>query len=254
MPDLTRYLATRYTERVLESVVAFSYADEATDWPTGSFGGNGTCIQVGERYLVATAAHVLHAASSVDRIQIISTFRRKATSPRVRLRATSGGTQPGAEKEDYGLLEFEPRAARSLEQRFVQLGECSKPPSPGQCGLVVGAPGTLTEVHDRGVTLNMAPYCSPFLQTAGGAEGHLCLSYPTESMPSPGGLSGSAVWHCPDPVGLIPDLRPRLCGVVVAHDARQGSLLCLPIEGWLRLAVREFPELELTVRAWAAGR
>lgn len=184
------------TDSVLPFVVGFAYVDEETDCPARLFGGGGACIKVAERYFVLTAAHVLHEATSRDRLMIISTRRPKNTSPRIRETLAKGGNAV-LESADHCWLELDPRAAKTLESEFLSLDRMEpRPAAAGSRGMILGPPGEWTSLHARGVTLNLLPWISNIPTTPPGlGSDTICLEYAAE------GRFGDQIVPLPNPRG-----------------------------------------------------
>lgn len=267
-PRFEEYWKTEATKAVLPYVVGLAYADDETDGPSVTFGGSGTCLRVGDAYFVVTAAHVVRAATLVERIMVISTERPKNTSPRRKDIIEVGGVGKVGEDLDLALLEYDEKAAQTLMRQFVNLDELApSEPRPGDLGMLLGAPGATRDVRPESITLHLQPWIAEFVAPpTPDCAASIWLQYADEGsvegsvlpIPAPPGMSGAGMWsveRAEGPIALPP--RPRLCGVLIEHWKSANVLRGLPITLLLRVlrekrsALR--PAIDEWLSRWSAG-
>jgi len=259
-PAFARVVTEEIAKQVLPFVVGFAYADDETDAPATGIGGGGVCIRLCDRFFIATAAHVLHAVTFIDRLMIISSQTRTNRGPRV-LRSASTGGGRALEEADFALLEVHSTAAERMCGEFLSLDRCLHgPPSRTDLAAIVGPAGENRRFDDRGVTLHLTPWVSEFIDLPADAEAmHVAYAdkgtFGTEinTLPAPQGMSGSGIWSITRPVAepvWMP--RPLLAGIFVEHvkTPAMHTLRALPIEGWLRFVAREYPDLRAVIDDW----
>jgi hypothetical protein len=175
--------------------------------------GSGTCVQLADRFFVATAAHIIDGYGC-DQITLVHT--RSPSSVRVRIiqQGRAGGWTPN-DFFDLAWLEIEPSDARRMEKRFVPIDRLGfQVPSEPFNVVVLGFPlelmdPTLRANHVLRVqplsysTITMAPEKFP-----PGRHVHTDMFFdmPSDSnvtnsgtrigsLPRAAGLSGAGMWN-----------------------------------------------------------
>jgi hypothetical protein len=182
-----------------------------SDHPVGI--GSGTCVEIGGRHFVATAAHVVKDVKVLTEIGIVSLLLEPNASyqtPRLIGSGFRGGTDD--DSVDVGWLEVEPKAVPDLlkiwKRAFVTLDRFSVAPVliPDNA-YVLGTPWDMT----KRTALNGRPFfvigAFPYLTRTrvknydGSAAHDLYLEYVSNENPASGrklpkapGMSGCGMW------------------------------------------------------------
>ena len=174
--------------------------------------GSGTCVQIGDRHFIATAAHVV-AGVDLSRFAIVSLGLRAFTRNTPKL--AGHGWRGGGDNDprDVGWLEIVPGAVPDFvgiyQRIFVTLERFDFSPVPvGSPAYVLGTPWDYRKevgtARDPIHLFEPLPYLTRVVEPPDGAapEGELFLEYPremltergTKPLPKAPGLSGSGFW------------------------------------------------------------
>jgi hypothetical protein len=245
--------------------------------PDLSAPGSGTCVRIGGRYFVATAAHVVQHKETET--FFIGTPVRSNGVLRIINRGSRGG--PQGEDLDVAWLELHPRAAAAAERNFLDVARMRTHASgDGETDLLVfGAPANEMVVgrEDDGSPF-FQPHASWWLARAlmdprdlGEAadfEKRMYLEWPrsrlghngeTYPYPEAPGMSGGAVWAVN---ASAPSWRPeniQFVGVEYSWKTGGGAayrfLRAFQAQVWLEMVADDLPELRRFIDpVLAAGR
>jgi hypothetical protein len=232
--------------------------------------GSGTCVQISDRYLVATVAHNF---DDVDLRQIWVTplGTRPGMASRDTPHCLRWGRRGGrSELLDIGWLEIEPAAISTWcsmwERAFVTLERFSIAPIPIRSdAFLLGQPAKYVKYEPHG-PVNGEPFVGlmafPFLtrtverpDSEPADSQNVYLEYP-ESMftaegvrptPDPEGLSGSGMWLVnPKTNGLWTPDAAKLVAVQECAPKRRW-LRGTPIRAWLQMVREDIPDLAFEI-------
>lgn len=236
--------------------------------------GSGTCVRIGDRYFIATAAHVICDAP-INELCLVPEGGPTPHSRRVALLGMKWSGGGDYDDIDVGWIEVEPAAAKRMNGKtFITLDRvlpfCT-PKRGKQMILLWGAPWALVDQralqeHYR-VDVRFATFLTPPLPRSrwpwrGKGRNDIFLSYPTNDQttrrvsddapavpPNPQGMSGGGMWlhEFSDEVWL-PE-RSMLIGIDRSWSPSEQYARGTRIEHWLRLVAKDFPDLRAEIRA-----
>ena len=208
--------------------------------------GSATCVQLGGRFFLATAAHNLVDGSEIR----VFAPKAQARFPVIgRSHPPRNSTDP-----DVGWLELSPGIVQEGRLQFLSAAELhTDVPHRPLPLLVQGYPAAEANVVRKlplRVELLSMGLGTDWLRTE--PNGSLVLEYPPQSpedtgleLPNPSGVSGGGVW-------LVSPFEPQqiwfaesfsLVGIVTAWSNSGKELFAAPIKPWLELIASDFPEL-----------
>jgi hypothetical protein len=229
--------------------------------------GSGTCVQIGGRYLIGTAAHNLDDVN--EAIQVgVAALGEIGKCSRQTPRVVGWGRRGGGDFDrlDLAWLELEPRAMPhwipEWNRTFVTLDRISLiQPSLGRAAYLLGQPHDYR--RDKAIAgvptvgLHPLPYMAAVLspQSPEEAARDVLMYYPSEmssaegrkSAPDPHGLSGCGLWMVNAEEGGVwtPD-RAQLVGIQISARPQEwlrGNLM----REWLRLVRDDIPDLRAEI-------
>jgi hypothetical protein len=237
---------------------------DAHDMPTEV--GSGTCIEIGGRHFIATAAHLLDKVSMLRDVGVMALGvlgQVSNATPKVVASGRRGGRD--GDHVDVAWLEIKPRAIPSWVETwgrvFVTLDRIGvQPVPPGAHAYVYGQPADYVRLEPVREATFLGLKALPFLtHTIAPPEPHepdaLYFDYPAQmhsaegvkGMPKAPGLSGSGMWV----------VNPRADGVWTPDLAQlaavQGSWLPFewlcgtPMREWLALVRDDIGELAVEI-------
>jgi hypothetical protein len=229
--------------------------------------GSGTCITVGGRFFISTAAHVVQEFTNEELFVIHTRAPSNVRVPILRRGARGGEADP----EDVAFLELAAEEATKLGKDFVEVSRLLPGISelPKDNVLVYGYP---TEMIDRVLLkeekLRVQPigYLSPTMPLASirnargplRADYDLFFEYPEREnilstgeellqLPAALGISGGGVWTtCLDEDGVWAPSKCRMIAIERSWPEYEWCR-CTQIQHWLDLVRTEIPELQAEV-------
>lgn len=233
--------------------------------------GSGTCVRIGGRYLVATAAHVVSDVGT-DRYAVLTPVTTKGA-----LKVVGGGHRGGQQGDarDVGWLELAPGAARLAGRAFLDLPRfAAYRTGVGDDLAVYGAPAELgikrtvdgephfTAVSGVWPTRAMTEEqvgpdttgCRIFLDWPSSVE---CHDGSYERYPEASGISGGAIWAL-NLTGHGDAWRAdqmQLIGVQFAVQKANGYryLIGQQMQTWLEMVAEDIPELRREIEQHLAA-
>jgi hypothetical protein len=250
-------------------VQKYTIAVAPLDTPLGQ--GSGTCVRVGGRFFVATAAHVI--GDYPDRPYAMITPASQGRTPRI----LRGGKRGGGPRDDLdiGWLELEPHATSPMERHFLDLARLAPYWDGGGKALrVCGVPVEGAERGDREGT----PFYRPHMQDLPtrilsndevgfkiDAPRRIYVDWPKyidahnndiEEFPLPSGISGGGLWalNLSEHDEWKPE-QSQLIGIEFATDKSnlRRYLICQKIHLWLEMMAEDIPELASTINEHLNG-
>lgn len=226
--------------------------------------GSGTCIQIGGRHFIATAAHLLDGVT-LGQVGVIALGRPEGEHHNITPRLVGWGRRGGGSSDavDVAWLEIKPAAVPRLLSEwgrvFITLDRVSIDHVPADAAMMVfGAPGDLAQMTQLGGKPLLGVGALPYLTRAipvpsgqGTAEHDLFVEYlstmetagGTVPMPRAPGLSGSGLWRVnPNPSGIWSPDSARLVAVQQSWMPDQ-YLRGTRIGDWLKMVREDIPEL-----------
>ncbi|HEX9658978.1 MAG TPA: hypothetical protein VGA18_01720 [Rhodothermales bacterium] len=219
--------------------------------------GTATCVQFGERVLLATAGHV------------ISTVRQQSD-----LMITAWGEEPCVEgipfsrisyrdhlgDKDVGWIEIDGAVAASRGLQAIDLRSLSpyERPSGSNLYMAYGVPAQFAKVRrDQNtvdVRITAIGYLTiPVFDVVNDVElvleykGQAWFSNPARGfeMPNPKGMSGGGIWSLTNFEAEEPwsPTKCRLVGTIRSYRGHEGTLHGVQIQHWLQLVRDDLPEL-----------
>lgn len=222
--------------------------------------GSGTCIRIGGRHLIATAAHVIRGYSLED-LWIV--HRRHPSDTQLRLigRGCEGGGRN--DPVDVGWLEIDPKSVSTMSKEFVSLEQLK--PNCGHLGSgeLAYLHGNPTErvskealerrqvrVQPVGCMTNTEPATSRNLDP--GTD--IVLAYPDRverlldgtviEVPDAPGFSGGSIWTMNvNASGVWSTASCKLIGIEHAWTRATRWVRGTQIQHWMTLVAKDLPEL-----------
>lgn len=234
------------------------------DHPAGI--ASGTCVQIDQTFLIATAAHVL-AGTELDNLFVVPAggpHGREDRVPFIRSGFAGGGTRDGV---DVAYLQVQERDLLRLGKQFlphVRIAQIGPP--RGRALTVWGAPAGLIDVERFQRTKNLivrfeavtSAHVTPEFEGADPAidialdyrrsEPSLRADGERATLPAGPGFSGGGIWTPGfDESALWSPEAARLVGIQHAWNEVVGYMRGTQIRHWLRLVREDFPELRSTL-------
>ena len=224
--------------------------------------GSGTCIQLADRFFVATAAHIIDGYGC-DRITLVHT--RSPSNVRVRIiqLGRAGGWTP-SDLFDLAWLEIEPSDARRMEKTFVPIDRLGFeiPREPFNV-VVLGFPiGLMDPTLRSSPVLRVQPFSYSTVTMAADKfpprrHVHTDMFFdmplqsnvtnsgaPVNTLPDALGLSGAGMWNMDiNRPGLWAPECASLIGIQRTASTTDEWLRGTPVAYWLRLVRRDHPDL-----------
>lgn len=231
--------------------------------------GSGTCVRIGDCYLIATAGHNLEGLGP-RQIEVVPTGAYHEQAIQVIAHGSSSSSV------DVGWLELDPVAVERSRLKAVTLDQLASLSDEGPDAVVVlvqGYPANSVEVPESAdsrphvesdglVTLVIPPrerssFCA-------GVD--FAVEYPpwdgsldNSGLPAPPGVSGGGVWQVPifgeDEIWALE--RARFIGVARSWLRSERELFAVRVEHWLNLVRKDKTELtlqiDLVVNRWSAS-
>lgn len=222
--------------------------------------GSGTCVEVGGRYFIATAAHVVRQYANAD-IWLIVTHGRQTTPPPIIGRGLRGGGE--RDPVDVAWLELGADTARAIPRHFVPLrqlrGDMGREIAGG--AYVYGYPTSRTEKSPNLLSVQAVGFLTtPTWDEKGDPATDIFLEYPREnrtdvhgrrvSQPDePVGMSGGSIWTLNvNAKGVWSPEDARLVGI--EHAWREWRWVRgTQIHHWLSMLAEDLPGLHDCIRA-----
>lgn len=223
--------------------------------------GSGTCVKIGDRCFIATAAHVIDKYPN-EALFLITQQEPQDSTPVI----IGRGSDPDL---DVAWLELQPGVERTLGRNFIAIDRMRLGVAHLEKDLVVvyGYPSEKASVHrgSRIHGLGVQPICfatntldGTERPTSANVARDICLAYPYEHLWGPDGpmagiaapgLSGGGIWTVE--AGTQGLWSPDKCQLVgIEHSWSpwkwvKGS----QVQHFLALMVRQLPELASTIHA-----
>lgn len=212
--------------------------------------GSATCVEIGMRWFLATAAHNIDHIVADEDLRLLP--RGERCHPGI---AFIGRSHPRSVEypHDVAWLEVDPTSARSLGLLSVPLKQLApKHRIPGAY-FVQGYPSREVEANSAGGfdPLSLSVAVVSVKPTSSNAA--LGLEYPPASeedtglqLVHPGGFSGGGVWTF-NGLEVWPYInveRESLVGIVTEYVSGKQTLNVASIEAWLDLVYQDNPELK----------
>ncbi len=228
--------------------------------PQETYAGSATCVAVGDRLFLATAAHNFRGIEQGADVSVFSANRSSDTPLRI-VHANYRQNLPEGEA-DVAWLEVDSESARNSELTGVSLGSIDAHPVLNEEALYAasGFPvGFMRKEHPRpGHTSYVVPllvYFTHAINLDRSDDDPILLSFgrsgigpdgPGE-MPEPHGMSGGGIWYIPGeepPTTIWNPGRMRLSGITIEYVGARRELKGLPMHEWLRILSDDLPELQ----------
>jgi hypothetical protein len=261
---------TRYLD---ERGVALLHWPTGEPKPNGTIQGSGTCVRIGERYLIATASHVVRdhqeARIAPTDIFIVTDREKRMASERVPIKGI--GSRGGGQFDDVdvGWLELEPAVATKLARDWVTIEQFRLRVAelPSDMTFVYGCPAELID-EDR-MNERFHIHVRPFGYASGTLDGterpnrgtlaHDLFVYysldgnrSTDGVPAmaphPHGLSGCAIWALDaNREGLWTPQNAKLIGIEHSWLKKENWIRGTQIQHWLELVRDDIPTLRTAI-------
>ena len=222
--------------------------------------GSATCVRIGSRFLLATAGHNFDGVSDDSQIRVVPPSG--TIDERVPFRARNSTSDRGDSTIDVAWLEIEPDVAANYGLDAVSLDRL-KPYEVADnrvLYLAKGFPAALSRVVDlnrlREIHLTSIGYLSiPSKIPVKDSSIDLALEYAGTAISSdsnspiemahPKGMSGGGIWTITNHpyAGIWDPNRCQCVAIVRSYDAAKRQLLGVPMQHWMTLVARDFPEL-----------
>lgn len=231
--------------------------------------GSATCVQVGDHFLLATAAHNIEDIEDDENIQLHPAGLSRRHD--IGFASRSCGLRRKAPSSDVAWIELTEETVRANHVHFVTLDDLQI--VPGQTReepfLIQGYPGESVRADQAG---NLDLESTAAFTMAVDAEQlpapleqvDFAVEYPPRDQdelpiveaPKPHGVSGGGVWRVPRhdaTVVWFPD-RLWLVGINREWNKRRKVLYCTKVEEWLRLVAADFPDTQALVNDFLERR
>lgn len=270
--QLAEYHALAMRDHVAPRSVALMFADPDDPKVPRLENGSGTCIEIGGRYLVATAAHNLddvkeYREIGVGALGFFGGFSQQ--TPKVINHGRRGGEN---DPLDIAWLEIHPGAVPFWEsiwkRKFVTLDRVRLDPVPVLVNaFVFGQPSIEVKVQrsspDAPPAVGLAPL--PYLTKTVESDNpmlSLCVEYPLEMMtaegikptPDPKGISGGGIWLVNAGTDGIWSPDQAQLAAVERSWSKKGRFLRGNLMGeWLRMVREDIPDLATFIDPYLTG-
>jgi len=221
--------------------------------------GSGTCIKIGSRYFIATAAHNLIGCTSGD---VLLVHSKTPSSHKINI--TKFGFIGGGKDDllDVGFIELSEDEVNKSGKRFIEFTqlEFGVHHKDDDLILVSGYPSEIVQILASGNAVTPIGYgtISCRVGTNSFSAYDIFLEYPEENnaiydkvlhnLPKAHGLSGGGFWslHINDS-GLWSTDKIKLIGLDVSWSERNRWVKGIQIQHWLDLVLNEYPDLRPNV-------
>jgi hypothetical protein len=224
--------------------------------------GSAVCIEIAERYFLASAAHNFEVTIGGGKVTLLSA-RSPSLLPLVEL-AHNYSQYGKSNALDLAWVEIDPTLANTSGLKAIPLTRVQAYHSIEPTALegnyeVTGFPAALTETHGKKTTIHFFVYNTiPGKHSRPGTD-QLLLNYSEEArvqyktvdqglvaMPEPGGISGGGIWYIPtsDPSRLWGPSLCYLIGIATHYLSISRQIKGVPIHHWLAFLLDDHPELQ----------
>jgi hypothetical protein len=262
MKEKEKVFLANYTEAIVRHLD--SRCVGIVTYKNGSF-GSGVCVEIGGKYFVATAAHVIQGCTEED----VTTIHTRAPSNQKTHIVSIGSNGGGDDVVDVGYLEIDPQYAKSMGKEFVDLGRlesgCSE--LPNDLAVVYGYPAELTDIElfkEKGIAVQPIGYVTPTKTHSDVAkqldyspiqQNDIYLEYPEDGniltngkavkkMPEAPGMSGGGIWSTNvNYAGIWVADMCKLIAIQRSWNPCVRYLRGTQIQHWLQLIKANFPAL-----------
>ena len=235
--------------------------------PDETYAGSATCIAIGQRLFLATAAHNFRGIEKLGARLTVFSANRSSDTPIAILRGNYRQDIPlGA--PDVAWLEVDPNSAAACNLTGVTVNALDAYPALNERDLyaMTGFPsGLVQQVRDRPNHINyvvpMLVYFTHAVNIDQLPGDHIVFSFERNGigpvgrpgeLPIPRGMSGGGIWHVPlreDPADEVWNPgRMRLGGITLEYFEGRREATGLPLREWLRVLSEDLPELLPTVK------
>lgn len=221
--------------------------------------GSATCVAIGGRFFVATAAHNFGDNIPPESIRVVAPYSASEDWLPIARVGFVDSHHP-----DVGFLEIDPNVARRSGLKFLfleSIGPFEKP-GPDSLYLAEGIPAALTSTKQSTISLTSLGYMTIPAETEAlkheyDPEMELLLEYSGAQypLPPPHGMSGGGVWRIPNelqPMVWTPE-SSKLVAVVRCFWPQSNHLAAVRIEHWLQLIRNHYPDLAEGIGSLLAG-
>jgi len=220
---------------------------------------SGTCVNIGSKYFVATAAHNLIGCTKEDVFLIYS----KEFSD-YKLAITNLGIQGGQPNNplDIGFIELSKSEALKSRKRFIDLSQLELGVNQKNDDLILvsGYPSDIVKTFKQGNAVSPIGYTTHSSSSAikqlpaydiileYPKDGNAIYSAKISSLPNAYGLSGGGFWllHINDD-GIWSTNSIRLIGIDISWDKKSRWIKGIQIQHWLNFVIQEYPEIKKDV-------
>lgn len=208
---------------------------------------SGVAVMIGFHYLVATAAHNVEEIDDDSQVRVVP--RGLFDHPSLPVLARSHSPS----EPDVAWLEIEAQPAMQTGLRFAGLDDllCGQRHDPQVPFLVQGFPAAEVVVVDDAINPFSLGLLTSSVESETGTN-HLLLEYPPQSaydrgleLVEPPGISGGGIWLYPrfDDSPIWSAERAKLVAIARSWSRANSRLRTEPIERWLELVARDFPDV-----------
>jgi hypothetical protein len=261
MDEYVKQSAKLSTNYITRRALAIVIRDRAGNTGTGT----AICIQIDNRFLLATAGHVIEDLND-ERLEFVPAGEISTLSVPIECRSAAPGRP--APLSDMAWLEVSARAVRERGLPFlvlddVRVGEIFDRDHPY---LLHGYPLESAVINGRKIDLESTV---AYTQLAEAKDLHkplanleVALEYPPRDAngrpmkaPDAYGFSGGGVWAHPrhDEGDVASPERMKLVAINTTWHKPTAVLYAAPVREWLDLVARDFPDLEPTLHEKLQG-
>ncbi|MGB5848968.1 MAG: hypothetical protein WBH40_10805 [Ignavibacteriaceae bacterium] len=222
--------------------------------------GSGTCIKIGDTYLIATAAHCIRGYKMDDLFLIHS----KSPKPKD-ISINKIGFRGGGDCDllDIAWLELTEETARTIEKEFIDLKDIVIDiyHIHDDLTFVSGFPGALIDHVKENKLLSVTPigYLTITIdppsigQTINKydiffdypKDGNLVFDNRAKELPDPKGISGGGFWSLNiNTEGIWSNQKIKLFGIDRSWSPTKRWIKGIQIQHWLKMIIEDFPALE----------